>query len=314
MAEKEFSYASDVAPYASRYFDRVASDPRLSHASKMQLQGTLLNGMEDIQSQRLKLQKERDEGRRSTMALETQSNALEDSRAARARRENDLSQRAGVKGAFNEVLNGEGTPEEKRQRLNQIGMQHSDIISRDAGVSQAYEFATKALPQEPKGGMTPGQIAAATEKLYGSVDPEVLPEILSNPFALGAALSTVAQREKAAEEAKKLREEKSEEAEARKLDLAKLPLKFAKPDPASGETEARWLEPASTERAEKIISVLGTPEEQAQFLRLKSADSDEARAILIEKIQLRHRFDTEGPKTDGAKSRVRSLSGLNPGG
>lgn len=297
----DFSFDRDVAPYASKFFDRIDASSTLSHGAKMHLQGTLLGGVEDIQAQRMKLQEERDQGRQRKLAYESGAFALENARADRSRAEQQESRRAGVSGIAKGILDSADDPETKRQKLARTALDYAD----DKHALETFDIATKALPKEREGGFTPNQIATLTSKLGNKVHPDDLPGVLGNPVLLGQALAAVAKDEEDTKEAKKLADDKSNEGKQRKLELAKMPLKFAKDE--SGE-ESGWLEDSSTAIATKVVDALGTPQEKVRFAKLKTAGSDRERAMMAELIQLRHRFDNERVP-DGRKS-PSSVTGL----
>ncbi len=286
----DFSYDRDIAPATSRFFNRVEANPNLTHAAKMRLQSSTLGGVEAIETQRLKLQAERDEGRARQLKYEGSVMALEEARAARTRAEQSEARRGAVTATAKSILDGDGDAETKRQRLARTALDYAD----DKDALETFNLAAGALPKESAGsGFTPSQIAGFTERLGDEVSPEDLPKILGNPALLGKELGRIAEKETAAKEAQKLKEDQSDQAKAQKLELAKMPLKFQKGE-VPGE-ESDWLEDSSTAVATKVVEALGTPEERQRFTKLKTAGSDRERAMMVELIQLRHRFDNERP-------------------
>lgn len=293
-----FSYDRDIAPHASKFFDSIDADPTLSHGAKMRLQGTLLGGMEGIEAQRLKLQEERDQGRQRKLQYENSVFALENARAERARREQMEARRAGVAATAKGILDGAGDPETKRQVLARTALD----FAGDNDAMEVFKTATGALPKEREGGLTPNQIADFTSRIGEYVTPEDLPDVLSNPMLLGQVLGKVGAEELKRKEAKKLADDKTEAGKAQKLELAKMPLKFAKGE--AGE-ESGWLEDSSTAIATKVVEALGNPQEKERFTKLKTAGSDRERAMMVELIQLRHRFDNERAPSEAPKGVIR---------
>jgi len=295
--EQEFSYEKDVAPHASRFFDRVSSS-RMSQGSKTALQGMLLNGMEDIQNQRRVLQKEREDGIGRRLDNERTIGVLEDARAERARREQAEAQRGGIRGAFSEVLSGGGTSEEKRQRIAQLGMDHADALTNDKVLGNIFEMANKALPKDDDK-LTTGQTAAYISKMYGKVLPEEMDAILKDGKVLGSVLGAIEQSEAASRQAAELRERQDKDADKIKLDYATKPLKWKTKDD-TGQVDASvldkkgkpmWLDDESTNEAARIIKVLGTPDEQERFDELQGASSDRERHTLIQSVQNRYQYE-----------------------
>lgn len=289
-APTDFSFDRDVAPYAGKFFNEIDASSTLSHGAKMRLQGALLGGVAGIETQRLKLQEERDQGRMRKLQYESSSMALEDARASRARAEQSEARRAGITATARGILDGDGDAETKRQALARTALDFAD----DKDAQSVFGLAEKALPKEKEShGLTPNQVADFTSRIGEYVSPEDLPNVLGNPMLLGQVLGKVGAEELKKKEAKKLAEDKTEKGAAQKLELAKMPLKFQKGE-APGE-ESDWLEDSSTAVATKVVEALGTPEERQRFTKLKSAGSDRERAMLVELIQLRHRFDNERP-------------------
>jgi hypothetical protein len=300
----DFSFERDVQPYAGRFFDKVGADPTLSHEAKMRLQGSLLGGVAGIESQRLKLQEEREQGRARKLDYESSAFRLEEARAARTRAEQMEARRGTVTATAKSILDSADDPETKRQMLARTALDFAD----DREALNTFGIAADALPKESAGsGFTPHQIASMTERLGDEVSPEDLPVVLGNPALLGNVLGRIAKKEEAAKEAKRLAEDQSDEAKTRKLELAKMPLKFRKPE-LDGD-EPLWLEDSSTAVATKVVEALGTPEEKQRFAKLKTASSDRERAMMVELIQLRHRFDNERPEGTGRRS-ASSVTGL----
>lgn len=303
-ATAEFSYDTDVKPYASKLFDRIGSDRNMSTEQVTRLQSGLLGGVEGIEAQRLELQKERDMGRKRKLDYQQEVFALEEARARRTRIEQMEQRRAGVTATAKSILDSADDPETKRQMLARTALDYTD----DPLAKETFDIAASALPKERSGGFTPNQIAGLTAKLGNKVAPEDLPTVLSDPMLLGQALAAVAKDEEDTKEAKRLAEDQSDQARAAKLELAKMPLKFAK-DAATGEM-SDWLEDSSTAVATKVVEALGTPAEKERFAKLKTAASDRERALMVELIQLRHRFDTEKVAGGGVKERVSAWMGL----
>ena len=80
---REFSFERDIQPFSSRYFDTIGNDPRLSQERIAMLQGSFLDGIEDIESQRRKNQAERDSGVRASLDARKTQSGLEEARAKR---------------------------------------------------------------------------------------------------------------------------------------------------------------------------------------------------------------------------------------
>ena len=284
----DFSYDRDIAPATSRFFNRVEANPNLTHAAKMRLQSSTLGGVEAIETQRLKLQEERDQGRARKLDFEASSMRLEEARAARARAEQSEARRGAVTATAKSILDGEGDAETKRQMLARTALDYAD----DREAQSVFGLAENALPKKKESAITDAQTLAMV--LDGIPQEEIIAAKETGDYSiLGDRMKKIQTDTLAAKEAQKLKEDQSEQAKAQKLELAKMPLKFQKPE-LDGD-EPQWLEDSSTAVATKVVEALGTPEERQRFTKLESAGSDRERAMMVELIQLRHRFDNERP-------------------
>lgn len=301
----DFSYQSNVAPYASKFFDDVGADSRLSSSAKARIQGTLLDGMDDIEMQRNKLESQRLGLASDRQAFELGGLKLEAARDRRAKVSN-------ASGIAKGILDSADDPETKRQKLARAALDHAD----DDDAVQTFGLANKALPEVKKADYTSMQVADMTAKLVGRVAPEDMAQVMGNPSLLGSVLGEIAKKDENEKEAKRLRDDKSEKALALKSSLATKTLKFAKP-PADANTEEwvdaqgkpRWLDDDSTSDARQIIGVLGTAEDQKAFEELKDSSSDRARALLIHNVQLRHQLEIANGSSapSGGKAKGYSL-------
>ena len=298
----DFSFDRDIAPHASRYFNRVDANPNLSHEAKMRLQGSMLGGVEGIEAQRMKLQEERDQGRARKLDYESSAYRLEQARADRTRLEQMEARRAGLNLTAKSILDGPDDPETKRQTLARTALDYAD----DPDALKVFSIAQDALPKEKEDSLISNSNALALI-LDGIPQEEIAYAKKTGDYSRVGKLSRdLKVQHEATVEVKKLEKLDEKDAKTRKLELAKMPLKFAK-DEATGE-ESGWLEDSSTAVATKVVEALGTPAEKARFAKLKAADSDRERALLVELIQLRHRFDTE-KGGDGRKT-ASSVTGL----
>jgi hypothetical protein len=306
---QEFSYDRDIGGYASKYFDSIDANTRLSHERKAQLQGTLLGGVEDIQNQRLKMQKEKDEGvLRSLDVRKTQSD-LEDARARRIQMQKDTEAIGGAKERVNSILGDASmSPEQKRQLLAQEELNHP--LAGDQNLSRVFNLGREALPKEKEQMFTPSQQVEFLAKVANSARPEDAIAALRDPAAMAQLRAAAEAQEKEDKEANDLRGRKDAEAHEIRKGMMLKDLKFAK-----DETDAptSWLDDESTRDAEMIVLALGTPEEQKAFSDLKDAPSDEPRADLVRSIQRREleaRLNGKGgakaPEED-RRGRTRSL-------
>ena len=302
LAPTDFSYSQDIQPYASKFFDRIDASTTLSHGAKMRIQGTLLGGMEDIETQRLKLQQERDEGRGRKLAYESGTFALENARADRARTEAQDSRRAGIAGIAKSILDSKDDPETKRQKLARTALDYAD----DDDALKTFGVAERALPAREKNDYTAMQIADMTSKMVGKVNPDLIPALMQNPAALGQVLGDIAKDEMDTERDRKLAADRTEQGLKLKDSLSEKPLNFYNPEKPAPEDydkdnksrihdengKPRWMDDESTVLAKRILHTLdGTPEEIEEFERLgKDSKSDRERYRLAENVRLRYQL------------------------
>lgn len=291
----DFSFEKDVAPYASKYFTKLSADPNLTGGQKRELQGMLLNGVDEIRQQQAKIQEDRMQGRMRDLQYATGVSALEEARAKRARMERASGKVADTQGVVQSIISGADSPEEKRRKLNEFKVANASMFALNPDAKQVLEIGESALPKATSG-LTPSQ---AAKLIADGMDPDIA--MSGDPVLIGQVAGALAQDEEIRKEAKRLSDDKSEQARQMKLRLAQESLKFAK-DETTG-TESEWLEPESTNKAKLIVSALA-PEELERFNKITS---DRERATLVNNIQLRAQLDmlkSEGvSKRDVAKSR-----------
>ena len=275
----DFSFEKNVAPYASKYFDRVSADPNLTGGQKRELQGMLLNGVDEIRQQQAKLQDTAMKGRMRDLQYATGVSALEEARARRARMEQASGEVAGAQNVVQSIMNSTDSPEEKRRKLGEFKVAKAAALALNPDAKQVFEIGESALPKE-ESKMTASQIARFAAQ---RVPAEVI--ATGDPMLIGDVAAQIAEQDKVAEEAKKLREDKSEKAMQMKLRLAQESLKFAK-DETTG-TESDWLEPESTNKARLIVSALALDDLE----RFEKITSDRERATFVNNIQLREQLN-----------------------
>lgn len=295
----DFSFEKNVAPYASKYFDRVSADPNLTGGQKRELQGMLLNGVDEIRQQQAKLQDSAMKGRMRDLQYATGVSALEEARARRARMEQSSGEVAGAQNVVQSIIGGTDSPEEKRRKLAEFKVANAATLALNPDAKQVFDIGESALPKESQ--FTPSQVARFAAQ---RVPAEVI--ATGDPMLIGDVAAQIAEQDKVAEEAKKLREDKSEKAMQMKLRLAQEPLKFAK-DETTG-TESDWLEPDSTNKARLIVSALA-PDDLERFEKITS---DRERATFVNNIQLREQLNAirGGSGVQTAQDRAASRLGF----
>lgn len=287
MAEL-FSYERDVAPAGTNFFAEIGANSKLDREAVSRLQGKLLGGLGEIEEQRNKLAEERMQGKLRGLQYREGVSALEDARARRARIESETAKVGEVKGAVDSIIRGGADPDTKRQQLAELEFATSGID--DPSVRRVFDTGREVLPAPRTSQFTPAQIASFAE----DVPPEVLAR--QDPVEIGQYVGMAAQRKKEIEERRKQLEESDDERG-----------KLLEKDFEFDEDESglrNWMKPESTSDASLVVEVFGTPEEKAQFAKLKTAPDDKDRAMLAMKIQNRERLRRVAPsKRDAVRNR-----------
>ena len=290
MPAKEFSFEQDIAPHASNFFREIGRDRNLTTSARQQLQGELLGGVMDIESQRLKLQGERDRGRINKLRIAEGVGAMEDARARRIREENSRSDALSLKNQLQELNASDLTDEEKRDQLTGLEINHSG--NPDSSVGRLLGTYRSSLPRR--------EAFTATQKAEFAargVSAETI--ATGDPMAIGQEVRAVAEdtagRDRFLRDAQKKEDARTKDIrEARKHlltgEMEMAPVVIRKEGQASyvdEDSEPIWMTDESTVFAAEVVKNLGTEEEKAQFKKLRNSPNDFARMNLIHRIQNR---------------------------
>lgn len=301
-ADTDFSFDRDIAPYASRFFGEVSADPGLTEQARARVQGTLLGGVQDIQKQRLELQKEKDDADYRRLRYAEGLGSLEESRLRRKRIEESAGQVTGAAALAKSIVDSNDDPMTKAQRLAAAELENAGISATNPDVGQVFNIAKSAIPLGPKPLVSNAQrislaLKGVPAEIIASGDPDLIAAAAEKHAAFEEGMQAERQRLTA----------QSKEAEEARDKLLDADFKFAQ-DEATKEPTG-WLEDDSTMKAALLVDVYGTPEEKKQFELLKDADSDQGRVELARNIQMRQlREKLRG--TQGRVSRASSITGL----
>lgn len=298
-ATTEFSFEKNVAPYASRYFDKISADRNLTGGQKRELQGMLLQGSDAIRKQQQAIRDEQQKGRMRDLQYASGVSALEEARARRALMERSTAEVNDAHGFIQSIFNEADPPDVKRQKIAAAKVANAGRLALNPDAKQVFDIAESALPPESTTRLTPSQVARFAAQ---NVPQEIIET--GDPVLIGQVAARIAENQKAREDFESMASKDEESRKAMELKLAQTPLKFAKNEETDEESD--WLEPESTLRA-KLIVAMGTPEEQARFDKLQGAPSDRERADLIEKIQLRKQLEALRGGVVTSKDRVSGM-------
>lgn len=141
----EFSFEQDVAPFASRYFQRMQANPILSTARKTQLSDDLLSKLEAV-----KAESDKDVERSLSMEirrtqLERERLALEDARLEAQQKREAIAAEPVVNAEFESLFDDVADPREQTRRLNLFAMRNANVIDRSPTLKAKYRFASGAI-------------------------------------------------------------------------------------------------------------------------------------------------------------------------
>ena len=307
----EFSYQNDVAPYASKMFDRIGADPSLSPDARSKLQGDLLGGVEDIRKQRVLIEKDRMDGRIQQLRYDETVSALEDARAKRARATQAQTELGNVQKLVSGIVSSDYTPEKRQAALAQAALDNASMLALNPDAAQIFGIAKDAISERPKG-------LISNAEMFSSILKGIPQEELRFASDTGdfSRLTGLAQK---IDDAEYLRREKlkivsgaGKEAEDLRMKLLTKSLTFgSEKDERDNKIDSPWLEPESTEQAELLVTHFGTPDEQKRFGALRTANSDKDRALMIADIQKRELLKRIGGAAAGSGRRsASSITGM----
>jgi len=324
LPQTDFSYERDVAPYAGRFFGQMQQDTRLSPAARQRLQSGLLSGVTAIETQRMKLQEERDQSVLRRLQMENSMLELEENRSKLERRKQLLQNSSNLNSEIDSIVRSNESPLTRKQKLADLQYKYGDLIGLDPMIGNKFKVAdeTIIIPKTTKENLTTTQ---AIEAAKNKVDPRIIDAVqqgLAPATLIGDAIAENV-------EAERLKKEKDEQVakdlaanKQRRIQLIDTPLEFAKPRD-TGEDDIfdstgkpigtrRWLKPESTSIANQII-LMGTEEERKAYE--KATNDDEARYRIIEGIKLREqRSLLQGRSLGGmgAQKKVSAAGLVNP--
>jgi hypothetical protein len=313
-ADQEFSYERDVQPYEARYFDRVSADPGLTEQARTRLQGSLLKDSTDIETQRMKLQEERDQSAMKKLQYTNGLSELEDARLRRKRIQDNDAALSGVQGAVQGIINSDGSPDDKRMALAGFQLNHGAAIAANPNAAEIVRIGHAAIPPGKEPALTTAQ--AISSALQGE-DPALLAEaIKNNDFSGVAARARHRELDKAAaKEGQFLRHQEVAEARSAKDKLANESLKFVKDE---GNMETDYLTDESTIKATGIVHALAeTPEEIQHYQKLMTNKaSDRERKNYVDLIQTKYLLKkaraaaSDAPEETAPKLRAADVTGF----
>lgn len=270
----DFDFNRDIAPHVSNYLGEISRDTRLRPETARRLMSDVITGTNDVEMQRLKLQAEQQNSVLRQIRIEQGQLALQDARRqTRMFEEMDQYARSSAQ-EINSVMSGQGSTEEKRQKIAAIGINYMGTPAGRAVESQ-LETAFRALPPE----RTKGDTELSTSLIQEAVANEIPEDILmsGDKYAIAASIGdAVAKRRRMAEMEKAALEDEKE-----LKSLLSAPVKFVE-DP--NQIGVKWLDPESHDKLKILVNTVGTPEERQAFY---GTQDDSERARIASDIKVR---------------------------
>lgn len=155
----EFSYQSDVAPYASNLFRQIQSSPFLSSARSTELSGRLLDTMDAARKRRTEFEKDDLATELARTKLDADRLALDDAREELRLKREATTKAPEALATFESILNDPTLDsKQKKANVNLWAMKNADAITRSPLLAAQYRFAAGAAEPDEKPAFTPYQM------------------------------------------------------------------------------------------------------------------------------------------------------------
>ena len=274
----EFDPQKEITPLGGRFFDKVENDPRLSRSAKTRIQSGYLDGIDDVQAQRQKLESERMRSMLGRQRLETGNMAIAEMR----RRQDEIARQTEVQktaaGALRGIVGSNLPPDEQRKQIAAFKLENAASIYADPALRYTVDAAESMVPPP----MAP---LYSTKDMRGKLEAGVPPEVVlkGDPVEIGFYERIIAAQKM--EQSEKLSERKSAAKEYRStiMDLAKDPPSFMDEDEAfaagvspKDPNAARYLTPESQQKGRILVGLLSGQEGLAAFEQLSDAEKRDA--------------------------------------
>jgi hypothetical protein len=274
----EFDPKKEIDPMAGKFFDTVENDPRLSRSAKTRLQTGYLNGIDDIQAQRRKLEDERLRGIMDRQSIERNNMAFAEARQKQDAVARAAEQQKGVADTVKGIIASNLPPEEKRKQIAMYEIDNAATVYSDPAIKNTLDTA-KSLIQ------VPAEQLYSTEDMRDKMEKGVPPEVVmgGDPVEIGYYERLAAAKEK--ETSDKLEDRKAAVKEHRStiVELAKEPPSFLSEEKATeagisrqDPNRLKYLTPESHQKGRILIGLLKGPAGLAEFEKLSDADKREA--------------------------------------
>ena len=263
MPVQDFSYETDVAPYAaSRFFTNIQRDTSLSPQARERLQTSFFQDVSGIEAQRMKFEQERTQSALQQAQLAHTQSALEDSRLRRQRIANAEATDSDISNQLNSVVYSGEDPDVRRQWLADLALKHSGQFEYNPTLGHRFKAAEDAIPKSPKPMFTPEQHVSMVSKLADHPQGALI-LASQDPTLIGVALSQVEQMDEEHKAAKSALAKNTEESRRLRHELLFTDPKFQ--DDLASQEKDKWLDDGVYSKYKILVESEGNPKEQKAF-------------------------------------------------
>jgi len=283
-ASYEFDPQKEITPLGGRFFDDVENDTRLSRAEKTRIQTEYLNGMDDIQAQRKKIENERLRSLIDRQTLERNDMALAEARKKQGEVIRQAEVQKSAAGTVKEIISSNLPADEKRRQIGMFKIENAAAITTDPSFRTIVDTAESLIP-------VPAAPLYSTQDMKSKLEKGIPPEVVmrGNPQEIGLYERIIDTQGK--EQSDSLSERKAAVKEYRStiLDLAKeLPsfmteeeaklagVNVNSPEEGGDPNALKYLNPESHQKGRILIGLLKGSAGLAEFEKLSDADKRDA--------------------------------------
>lgn len=309
----EFDPQKEITPLGGKFFDQVENDPRLSRSAKTRIQSSYLDGMDNIQEQRQKIESERMRSLMDRQRLEQGNMALAEMRRRQSENVRQAEVQKTAANALKGIVGSNLPPEEQRKQIAAFKLENAASIHADPALKYTVDAAESAIP-------VPLDPLYSTKQQADMIAREGMPTFIAtsgNPTLMREW------REYDATKKKLQSQDEAEVKEARKkysesvgkladftpsfIPEDKLPIGVSDDDP----NRLKYLTPETQDKGRKLVAVIsnGDPDVMAQYETLSDAErmdfiKDAQIQLLLRDRQIQNTASGEAARNNRADNLV----------
>lgn len=176
----DFNPSRDIDPMAGRFFGELSSARGISGRDRMRLQGQMLQGITDIETQRLKLDQERQRSIINDIRIKESQYLLEETRRKHIAAREAAQRRDGVVSGVKDIMTADLTPGERHAALNTYELDHLGELTTDPELRRAFDISRSHIPEPRESQFSATQ---RMEMARSGIPPEVIDS--DDPFLIG---------------------------------------------------------------------------------------------------------------------------------